>query len=68
MQTYITELYCILGVANNAPFEEVKKAYRRKALLLHPDKNPNDAQNATARFQRLQAAFEAVQKLEESKR
>ncbi|KAG0712969.1 Lipase 1 [Chionoecetes opilio] len=41
------------GVAGNATFEEVKKAYHRQALLLHPDKNPDDTQNATGRFQEL---------------
>ena len=35
-------LYEMLGVAENATQAEIKKAYRRLALLKHPDKCPND--------------------------
>jgi len=32
----------VLNVAASASQEEIKKAYRRSCLLLHPDKNPGD--------------------------
>jgi curved DNA-binding protein CbpA len=34
-------LYKILGINENSTIEEIKKAYRKKALEYHPDKNPS---------------------------
>lgn len=54
-------IFRILGVAEDAPFEEVKKAYRKAALRLHPDKNPDNVEAATKQFQALLAGYRLLE-------
>lgn len=55
-----TSYYELLGVQRQATEEELKKAYRRKALELHPDRNFGDEENATKTFAEVQAAYEVL--------
>ena len=51
--------YKELGVARSASQDEIKKAFRKLAKELHPDKNPGNKE-ADERFKRVTAAFDIV--------
>lgn len=51
--------YEVLGVARDAPADEIKKVYRRLARETHPDLNPGDAK-AEARFKNISAAYDVL--------
>ena len=53
------DYYEILEVPKNASSEEIKKAYRKKAIEYHPDKNPDD-KNAEEKFKEAAEAYEVL--------
>ncbi|OIQ19407.1 molecular chaperone DnaJ [Lacinutrix sp. MedPE-SW] len=53
------DYYEILGLSKNATASEIKKAYRKKAIEFHPDKNPDDA-TAEAKFKEAAEAYEVL--------
>ncbi|KAL7793130.1 HSP40 family [Trichoderma ceciliae] len=52
--------YNLLDVELTATDIEIKKAYRKKALELHPDRNINDVETATRKFAEVQAAYDIL--------
>jgi DnaJ family protein A protein 5 len=60
LQDVKTSYYDLLGIARQATEDEIKKAYRRKALELHPDRNYGDEEAATKTFAEVQAAYEVL--------
>lgn len=49
-----SDLYAILGLRRNCGEDEIKKAYRKKALQVHPDRAPEgEKEAATKKFQLL---------------
>jgi molecular chaperone DnaJ len=53
------DYYAALGVAKDADASTIKKAYRKLAVKLHPDKNPGDAK-AEARFKEVSEAYDVL--------
>lgn len=52
--------YDLLGVDRSADDAEIRRAYKKKALELHPDRNYNDVDNATTKFAEVQTAYEVL--------
>jgi molecular chaperone DnaJ len=53
------DYYEVLGVGRDADASELKRAYRKLALELHPDRNPGDHE-AEARFKEASEAYQVL--------
>lgn len=53
------DYYKILGVEKDADDNQIKKAYRKLAIIHHPDKNPDDPE-AAERFEDVGEAYETL--------
>merc|ERR1711991_1059504 len=54
------DYYAVLGVANSATDAELKKAFRKMAVKWHPDRNADNREEATARFDEIAEAYEVL--------
>jgi DnaJ-class molecular chaperone len=54
----MTDHYTTLGLGSDAKLADIKKAFRQRAALHHPDRN--DAPEAAERFRAVQQAYEVL--------
>ncbi|PIL32166.1 hypothetical protein GSI_05411 [Ganoderma sinense ZZ0214-1] len=54
------DYYALLEVEEAASPDDIKKSFRRLALIHHPDKNAHDIEGATDRFAAIQQAYEVL--------
>ncbi|KAM6946157.1 dnaJ homolog subfamily B member 2 [Aplochiton taeniatus] len=56
----MVDYYAVLGVARTSSQDEIKKAYRKQALRWHPDKNPDNKEEAERKFKEVAEAYEVL--------
>ncbi len=54
----MSDLYAVLEVSRDASDEEIKKSYRRLAMVYHPDRNASD--DAEAHFKEIAEAYQVL--------
>jgi molecular chaperone DnaJ len=68
LELWEEDLYELLGIDSEATNEEIRKAYKKKAVELHPDRFPDDEarrQEATVLFGRITNAYNVLKDEEE---
>ena len=56
----MVDYYSVLGVSKSSSPEDIKKAYRKLAKKWHPDKNPNNSEEATRKFKEVSEAYQVL--------
>nr|BAA88303.1 mDj5 [Mus musculus] len=60
----MVDYYEVLGVQRYASPEDIKRAYRKVALKWHPDKNPENKEEAERKFKEVAEAYEVLSNVE----
>merc|ERR1719191_2477978 len=61
------DYYKVLGVEKTATEQEVAKAYKKLALKYHPDKNPENKEQAEESFKKISKAYDTLRDPEKRK-
>ena len=61
------DYYEVLGVKKDATADEIRKAYKKLAIKWHPDKNPNNKEEAENRFKEISEAYSVLSDPEKKK-
>lgn len=56
----MNDYYSILEISRGASQDDIKKSYRKLSLKWHPDKNPNNKEEAEAKFKEISEAYEIL--------
>ena len=56
----MADFYHTLEVPRSATLEEVRRSYKRLVKVWHPDKNPDNLEEATTKFKEIQLAFQVL--------
>lgn len=59
--------YEILEITKTATQKEIKKAYRKLALIHHPDRNPNNKEKAEIQFKKISNAYQVLSDVDKKK-
>lgn len=63
----MSDYYKVLGIDKSATDKEIKKAYRKLAMKWHPDKNPNNKEDAEKKFKEISEAYTVLSDAEQRK-
>lgn len=55
-----TNYYEVLQLPRNSSDADIKKAYRKLAMKWHPDKNPDNTEEAAIKFQEIGEAYDVL--------
>jgi len=63
------DLYKILDINNDSSLDDIKKAYKKQALLYHPDKHKNEVKDEmTRKFREIRIAYEILSDIDKRKK
>ena len=54
------DYYEVLSVSKNATDDEIRKAYKKLAIKWHPDKNPDNKEQAEEKFKEISEAYSVL--------
>jgi DnaJ-class molecular chaperone len=56
----LKDYYSVLGVSQDASAEDIKRAFRQLAMCYHPDRNPENTEEAGEKFKEINEAYEVL--------